>query len=111
MTRPDQDDNWFEPKRWGYGAGRPIAWQAWALVLAYGLAVVGAATIILPLSVLAFLAIMIAATSAFLIACARKTRGGWRWRDSPACRRARAAERSSGRPRRDGAGSRQPHRG
>ena len=27
------DDNsaWFQPKRFGYGAGWPIAWQGWAL--------------------------------------------------------------------------------
>lgn len=71
---------WFEPKRCGYGTGRPRGWQAWALTAGYGLTVVGAAYGILPYSLVAFLAIMLAATAAFLLACARKTRGGWRWR-------------------------------
>ena len=26
---------WFAPKRFGYGAGWPIAWQGWALVGGY----------------------------------------------------------------------------
>ena len=74
---------WFEPKRCGYGAGRPRTWQAWALTAGYSLTVVGAAYGILPNSLVAFLAIMLAATAAFLLACARKTRGGWRWRGGP----------------------------
>lgn len=74
---------WFEPKRCGYGAGRPRTWQAWALTAGYSLTVVGAAYAILPYSLVAFLAIMLVATAAFLLACARKTRGGWRWRGGP----------------------------
>ena len=26
---------WFAPKRYGYGAGLPITWQGWAIVLGY----------------------------------------------------------------------------
>lgn len=79
MTDYD-DDAWFAPKRYGYGAGLPIAWQGWVLSAAYSLAVVGSAYFILPLSVAAFVAIVLTATAALLTVCVQKTRGGWRWR-------------------------------
>ena len=28
-----EDGAWFAPKRYGFGAGLPIAWQGWALLL------------------------------------------------------------------------------
>ena len=32
----ERDDGaWFAPKRFGYGAGLPIAWQGWALLAGY----------------------------------------------------------------------------
>lgn len=71
---------WWAPKRYGYGAGLPIAWQGWAVTLAYALLVVGAAYGILPRSIFAFVAITLSATAALLLICAHKTRGGWRWR-------------------------------
>jgi hypothetical protein len=71
---------WWAPKRYGYGASLPIAWQGWAVSLSYALLVVGAAYGILPHSVLGFVAITIGATAALLVIVARKTRGGWRWR-------------------------------
>jgi len=27
---------WFAPKRFGYGASYPIAWQGWAVIAVYG---------------------------------------------------------------------------
>ncbi len=27
--------DWFAPKRYGYGAGLPIAWQGWVLTIGY----------------------------------------------------------------------------
>ena len=78
---PDSDDDaWFAAKRYGYGAGLPTAWQGWAISAAYSLAVVGSAWFVLPLSVVAFVAIALGATAALLAVCAQKTRGGWRWR-------------------------------
>jgi len=74
------DEHWWAPKRYGIGTGWPIAWQAWAITLAYALAVIGAAYLVLPLSAPAFVTIIVSATAAFVIVCARKTRGGWRWR-------------------------------
>jgi hypothetical protein len=74
------NDAWWAPKRYGYGAGLPLAWQGWAVTLAYTLLVTGAAIGILPHSVPAFIAITLAATAVLLVVVARKTRGGWRWR-------------------------------
>ena len=75
-----EEDYWWAPKRYGIGTGLPIAWQAWAVAAAYSLVVVGGAYFLLPLSPVAFAAIVPIATVALLIVCARKTRGGWRWR-------------------------------
>ena len=74
------DGAWFLPKTYGYGAGLPIAWQGWALILAYCILVTLSALLILRHSVLAFIAITIGATAALILICAMKTRGGWRWR-------------------------------
>jgi lipopolysaccharide export LptBFGC system permease protein LptF len=70
---------WFAPKRYGYGAGLPISWQGWALTIGYAL-------LVLFLSVAlkdrpsALVAALVPPTVAFLVICARTTRGGWRWR-------------------------------
>ena len=29
----DDGPEWFAPKRYGYGAGLPIAWQGWAVIV------------------------------------------------------------------------------
>ena len=75
-----EGDAWFAPKRYGYGAGPPIAWQGWVIVAAYCVLVTLSALLILPRSRLAFAAILIGATAALILICALKTRGGWRWR-------------------------------
>ena len=75
-----EEQAWWAPKRYGYGAGLPITWQGWAVTLAYALLVTGAAIGLLPHSILAFVAITVGATAALILICARKTRGGWRWR-------------------------------
>ena len=70
---------WFAPKRYGLGAGLPIAWQGWALLAGYA-AFIGLAVLIFgPENELA-LSIVIPATIALLLVVARTTRGGWRWR-------------------------------
>jgi hypothetical protein len=79
-TQTGSDDGWWAPKRYGYGAGLPIAWQGWAITLAYCVAVTLSAWLILPRSIPAFIAIVLGATAALILVCARKTRGGWRWR-------------------------------
>ena len=74
------DEAWWAPKRFGYGAGLPITWQGWVVTLAYCVTVTLSAWLILPRSSFAFIAIVLGATAALILICARKTRGGWRWR-------------------------------
>jgi hypothetical protein len=76
---PELDDPWFAPKRYGLGAGLPIAWQGWAVLALYA-AVVAADSLLIRRSIVAYVAILAAATVTLLIVCANKTRGGWRWR-------------------------------
>lgn len=75
----DDRPEWFAPKRYGYGAGWPIAWQGWAVLAGFMAAIVVAglaldgkpalqATIVFP------------ALIGLLIVTAKTTRGGWRWR-------------------------------
>lgn len=71
---------WFAPKRFGYGAGLPIAWQGWAVLGAYIGVVTGAALWLAEQSLGAFLLVTIVATLPLLLIAARKTRGGWHWR-------------------------------
>lgn len=80
------DDNgrdWFAARRYGYGAGLPIARQGWALLAGY-LALMLPATLLVtrqqPDARLAGIALMVLATTAFVTIAARTTRGGWRWR-------------------------------
>jgi hypothetical protein len=75
----DDDNAWFAPKRYGYGSGLPIAWQGWAALLSY-LASIAAAFFLIRYSWIAGAGIVAAATAAFVILCAQRTRGGWRWR-------------------------------
>jgi hypothetical protein len=70
---------WFAPKRYGYGAGLPIAWQGWAVLAAY-MAIVGLAAWLLEPSPAAVLSVIVPATAILLLITARTTRGGWRWR-------------------------------
>lgn len=78
MSEEDEEP-WFEPKRYGYGSGLPIAWQGWALIAGL-LAIVLGAVPLAEKSPFGYIVVAATATIAFLIICARKTRGGWRWR-------------------------------
>ena len=71
---------WWAAKRYGYGANLPIAWQGWAVMLAYFALLAGAGFLFLPAQVVAFLAVTLVATALFLVIVAQRTRGGWRWR-------------------------------
>lgn len=77
---PDKDaPAWFAPKKVGYGAGLPIAWQGWALLAFY---VVGV-TALAPLaerSPLAYFSVFATLTVIFLLVARKTTPGGWRWR-------------------------------
>lgn len=70
---------WFAPKRYGYGAGLPIAWQGWLVTALFTAAVLGTAFTFedRPFVVLA---IVLPLTAVMLLIASRTTRGGWRWR-------------------------------
>lgn len=73
---------WFAPKRFGYGAGVPIAWQGWVVLLAYVGVVVGLVQFVRAGGTTALLAGVgiILATAGLWLVAQRHTRGGWRWR-------------------------------
>jgi hypothetical protein len=79
MIMWDDDKAWFAPKRYGYGSGLPIAWQGWAALFLY-IATLAAAGVLIRYSWIAYAGIVAVATAAFVLVCAQKTRGGWRWR-------------------------------
>lgn len=74
---------WFAQKRYGYGAGLPIAWQGWALVGGFFAVMLFARWLSrLPGTaphITAF-ALILAATATVIVVSHRRTRGGWRWR-------------------------------
>lgn len=78
-----EDGMWFAPKRYGYGAGLPIAWQGWALLGGYIALMVLAGFMsgshLGAIRAAAF-ALFIAATATLLSLTRQRTRGGWKWR-------------------------------
>lgn len=78
--RIDAVDVWFEPKRYGYGAGPPVRWQGWALLGGFLLLIFGMAATIAERHPLLYLGLAVLLTAALLVVTARHTRGGWRWR-------------------------------
>ncbi len=82
----DDEDAWFAPKRFGYGAGMPISREGW---IASGIYMAGiivfvfiARTLSDQGSALALIPVLGigALTLWFVPLCARHTKGGWRWR-------------------------------
>ena len=74
--------DWFAAKRYGYGAGLPIAWQGWALLAAYMGAMFGFALLAeqdWPGAASGIVG-MVLLTVAFILIVHRRTRGGWRCR-------------------------------
>ena len=70
---------WFAPKRFGIGPGVPIAWQGWALTVAF-VAIVAGLSLLLHDRPAALIASVILPTIVFLVIAGRTTRGGWHWR-------------------------------
>ena len=68
---------WFAPKSVGYGAGLPIAWQGWAVLIAFLVGLVASLTLLTgvarPIAVTALIC-------ALVFICFKTTEGGWRWR-------------------------------
>jgi hypothetical protein len=77
------DRPWFAVKRFGYGAGMPIAWQGWALLLSYLLALIGLGFLAERLAgaALAGLILLMLLLTVLLVVVAKaRTSGEWRWR-------------------------------
>lgn len=75
----DQPDGaWFAPKRFGFGAGRPIAWQGWIMLIAHVAIMMSGALLIR--NETAKLAWIVTFALVPMPLYAAKTRGGWRWR-------------------------------
>lgn len=75
----NEGTQWFAPKRFGYGAGLPGAWQGWAVLIAYLTIVIGS-SLLFSRRPLALVGIVVPATALLIVITARTTRGGWRWR-------------------------------
>ena len=78
---------WFRHKTYGYGAGLPMAWQGWVVLLVFALAVI--VTMLGSDFFLTGWMRMAARTGGILISVVilaivtkGRTEGGWRWRDS-----------------------------
>jgi hypothetical protein len=74
------DEDWFAPKRFGYGTGLPIAWQGWVVMTAYMIVVALCAVGLMPRHPLVTLAVLSVATLVLITVSAQHTRGGWHWR-------------------------------
>ena len=74
------DGDWFAPKRFGYGAGLPIAWQGWALMLGFTAALLIAGLLLAPRHPALFAVLAVVMTIPLIAISAQHTRGGWRWR-------------------------------
>jgi hypothetical protein len=79
MADPD-DDAWFAAKRYGFGAGPPVAWQGWALLAAYIAALALLRWLLVPGHRIAWAIVFVALTITLVTVAARHTRGGWHWR-------------------------------
>lgn len=74
------DGAWFAPKRFGLGAGLPIAWQGWALIGGYLALLAGLQHLLRREHPAGFVAVTIILTLLLVVLTAQHTRGGWRWR-------------------------------
>lgn len=75
---------WFAAKRYGIGSGLPVAWQGWLALLLF-LAVlsgISALSVFFHSAIVVFIEIVMipAIVAVFLVICAAKTEGGWKWR-------------------------------
>lgn len=69
---------WFRVKSFGYGAGLPIAWQGWLLLVAYIAAMILSALLLPPL---AFTAVFVLLTAAVVFIAYIRSDEEWRWRN------------------------------
>lgn len=74
---------WFAAKRYGYGAGLPIARQGWVLLGLWAGAMAGIAALARTPSAmprLGVIVLLLVVTGIFLAVVYRRTQGGWKWR-------------------------------
>ena len=70
---------WFAAKRYGYGAGLPVSWQGWAIMIGF-MAIVAAVAYLFGDQRVRLIGIIVPLSVALIVITARTTRGGWRWR-------------------------------
>ena len=75
-----EEGDWFAPKKFGYGAGLPIAWQGWFLLIGYVVIITGLSFIAKQIGPLVFIAAAVLVTVPFMVIAKRRTKGGWKWR-------------------------------
>ena len=75
----DDEDYWFAPKRYGFGTGLPIRWQGWVATVLV-VAIIIALVRLLGDRPVQLIAAIVPVALIFILICARKTRGGLRWR-------------------------------
>lgn len=68
---------WFAPKRFGYGAGLPIAWQGWVVLAVF---IAGLAGAVAWLDGIVRVVAIVALVAGLFFVTRAKTEGGWRWR-------------------------------
>ena len=73
------DRPWFRPKRFGYGAGLPMAWQGWAMLVAH-MAVIGGIIMLFANQPVTMVVASLIAAAAPIPIYRVKTKGGWHWR-------------------------------
>jgi hypothetical protein len=68
-----EEGYWFAPKKFGYGAGLPTAWQGWALLIGYVLMIAGLAAFARQIGLVVFMASAILLTIPLMIVARRRT--------------------------------------
>ena len=74
---------WFRVKRVGYGAGLPIAWQGWVLMLSYLAAFLGLAVLAERTRGMALAGVIVGIlllTAVFIGIARARSDAEWRWR-------------------------------
>lgn len=71
---------WFRVKRYGYGAGLPIAWQGWTLVSGFAVAVAAGSWLLAPRHAAVWMGAVVLLAAALVWVSARHSDRPWRWR-------------------------------
>ena len=75
----DEGPEWFAAKRYGYGAGLPISWQGWVVMLTF-LAAIALISVLFGDQPLVLVGLVVPLSALLMVITAKTTRGGWRWR-------------------------------